>query len=257
MLADDLELAEIEVDVVAISMGGLIARYAAMPLPDDSRQLRIRRLFTISTPHRGAKLAALPTFDQRQIDMRPGSAFLASLDDALADADYDLLPYVRGEADGVPHDTLFWTQDHYRVVRHQGWKLQRNGPNDEFVWLFDLANDPTEQRNLATEHPDKVAELDAILAAHLAEQAPPRWPSGTSMPVTIDRHLNQPEAPDDEFVYYLDGRPERAEKDRRVLVGPLVEREGRHESDRQVIGPLEIVQNDEHRPRNRKLPQGV
>jgi arylsulfatase A-like enzyme len=114
----------------------------------------------------------------------------------------DLLPYVRGEADGVPHETLFWTQDHYRVVRHQGWKLQRNGPNDEFVWLFDLANDPTEQRNLAAERPDKVAELDAILAAHLAEQAPPRWPSGAAMPVTIDKHLNQPESPDDEYVYY-------------------------------------------------------
>jgi len=61
----------------------------------------------------------------------------------------DLLPYVRGEAEGVPHDTLFWTQDHYRVVRHQGWKLQRDGPNDEFVWLFDLNHDPTEQTNLA------------------------------------------------------------------------------------------------------------
>jgi uncharacterized sulfatase len=114
----------------------------------------------------------------------------------------DLLPYVRGEADGVPHDTLFWTQDHYRVVRHQGWKLQRNGPDDEFVWLFDLENDPTEQKNLAADRPDKVAELDAILAAHLAEQSPPRWPSGTAMPIAIDKHLNQPESPDDEFIYY-------------------------------------------------------
>ncbi len=114
----------------------------------------------------------------------------------------DLLPYVRGEADGVPHDTLFWTQDHYRVVRHQGWKLQRNGPNDEFVWLFDLENDPTEQRNLADERPDKVAELDVILAAHLAEQVPPRWSSRASGAISIDKHLNEPEAPDDEYVYY-------------------------------------------------------
>jgi len=114
----------------------------------------------------------------------------------------DLLPYVRGDADGVPHDTLFWTQDHYRVVRHRGWKLQRNGPNDEFVWLFDLDNDPTERRNLADERPDKVAELDTILAAHLAEQVPPRWSSRASGAFSIDKHLNQPEAPDDEYVYY-------------------------------------------------------
>jgi arylsulfatase A-like enzyme len=114
----------------------------------------------------------------------------------------DLLPYVRGEADGVPHETLFWTQDHYRVVRHRGWKLQRSGPNDEFVWLFDLENDPTEQRNLAGERPEKVAELDAILAAHLAEQVPPRWSSRASAPISIDKHLNEPEAPEDEYVYY-------------------------------------------------------
>ena len=114
----------------------------------------------------------------------------------------DLLPFVTGEAEGVPHDTLFWTQDHYRVVRHKGWKLQRNGPNDEFVWLFDLANDPTEQRNLAKERPDKVIELDALLAAHLAEQAPPRWDSNVSMAISVDKHLNQPESPEDEVVYY-------------------------------------------------------
>jgi arylsulfatase A-like enzyme len=106
------------------------------------------------------------------------------------------------EKDAVPHDTLFWTQDHYRVVRHKGFKLQRSGPNDEFVWLFDLNEDPTEQVNLAAERPDKVAELDAVLAAHLAEQVPPRWPSRGASAISIDKHLNQPEAPDDEFIYY-------------------------------------------------------
>ncbi len=114
----------------------------------------------------------------------------------------DLVPFVGGEAAGVPHETLFWTQDHYRVVRHQGWKLQRSGPEDQFVWLFDLNTDPTEQQNLASERPDKVAELDAILTAHLAEQVPPRWPSRGASAISIDKHLNLPESPDDEFIYY-------------------------------------------------------
>ena len=114
----------------------------------------------------------------------------------------DLVPYVTGEREGDPHETLFWTQDHYRVVRHQGWKLQRSGPADEMLWLFDLNEDPTEQRNLAETRPDKVAELDAILQAHLAEQAPPRWHSRGASPISIDKHRNQPEAPDDEFIYY-------------------------------------------------------
>lgn len=85
----------VEIDVVAISMGGLVGRYAAIAQAEDDRRLRIKRLFTISSPHRGASMAGLPTFDQRIIDMRPGSAFLADLDAALEEAEYELLCYVR------------------------------------------------------------------------------------------------------------------------------------------------------------------
>ena len=114
----------------------------------------------------------------------------------------DLVPFVQGKTEGVPHETLFWTQDHYRTVRHRDWKLARSGPNDEFVWLFDLESAPTEQKNLADARPDKVAELDALLTAHLAEQVPPRWASRASAPISIDKHVNEPEARDDEYVYY-------------------------------------------------------
>ncbi|MEM8739653.1 MAG: hypothetical protein AAGG38_14415 [Planctomycetota bacterium] len=106
-----------EVDVVAFSMGGLVARYAAAAPWDrgkggagpeklgetastkggagEGKRLRIRRLFTISTPHRGAKLAWVPTLDGRVRDMRPGSALLGYLDGALAEAEYELTVYAR------------------------------------------------------------------------------------------------------------------------------------------------------------------
>ncbi|MEO0514842.1 MAG: hypothetical protein AAF086_06050 [Planctomycetota bacterium] len=99
-----------EVDVVAFSMGGLVARYCAAPrLPGEAdepagleaedveskRRLKIRRLFTISTPHRGAALAWVPTFDRRVIDMRAGSGFLVHLDRVLPNAGYRLVPYTR------------------------------------------------------------------------------------------------------------------------------------------------------------------
>ena len=114
----------------------------------------------------------------------------------------DLVPFVTNDTDDVPHETLFWTQDSYRVVLHQGWKLTRSGPNDEFLWLFNLNEDPTEQVNLAESDPEKVAELDALLAAHLAEQAPPRWPHRAANAISIDKHINLPQADDDEFIYY-------------------------------------------------------
>jgi pimeloyl-ACP methyl ester carboxylesterase len=85
----------VEVDVIAFSMGGLVARHAAGPRDDGGKELRIRRLFTISTPHRGARMADLPTLDRRAADMRCGSEFLAGLDEQLATAPYELYTYAR------------------------------------------------------------------------------------------------------------------------------------------------------------------
>lgn len=85
----------IEVDVVAFSMGGLVARYAAAPRTDGRKRLRIRRLFTISTPHCGANMAPLAGFEARAADMRHGSALLALLNEYVPPPDYDIIAYVR------------------------------------------------------------------------------------------------------------------------------------------------------------------
>ncbi|MEM9418498.1 MAG: hypothetical protein AAGA25_05505 [Planctomycetota bacterium] len=97
-----------EVDVVAFSMGGLVARYSASPSMAEGgaekRRLKIRNLYTISTPHLGAVMAEWPTLDRRVIDMRADSAFLDHLDDALAEASYTLIPYTRLDDDIVGSD---------------------------------------------------------------------------------------------------------------------------------------------------------
>jgi hypothetical protein len=89
-----------EVDVIACSMGGLVARYAAMSLDEDQatgarsrKRLRIARLFTISTPHRGAKLAHGKSFDRRVADMSTDSAFIERLN--AHSCSYEIVPYVR------------------------------------------------------------------------------------------------------------------------------------------------------------------
>ena len=84
----------VEVDVVAHSMGGLISRYAAMPVPGAGR-LRVRRLFTVVTCHRGAAMAPLVQAEPLARAMLPGSEHLAMLDRGLADADYELTCYTR------------------------------------------------------------------------------------------------------------------------------------------------------------------
>ncbi len=90
------ETETVEVDVIGYSMGGLVARYAAMPTDGGRKRLNIKRLFTISSPHRGARLAALPLFfDSRVPCMRCGSAFLSELDADLAQGRYELFCYAR------------------------------------------------------------------------------------------------------------------------------------------------------------------
>ena len=113
----------------------------------------------------------------------------------------DLLPFVTGEADGVPHRSLFWRSGSSQSALVDGWKLNVSDPPGR-TWLFDLSVDPTEQRDLSDARPDKLAELQAALAAHNAQQAPPAWPPQISTAVTLDKDLTVPEAPDDEYIYW-------------------------------------------------------
>ena len=74
-----------EVDVLGYSMGGLAARYAAADQTTDgksARRLNVVRLFTISSPMRGAHIAKNVGVDLNKLqnDMHPDSQFLAKLD---------------------------------------------------------------------------------------------------------------------------------------------------------------------------------
>jgi uncharacterized sulfatase len=120
----------------------------------------------------------------------------------------DLLPYIRKETSGAPHETLFWREGHQQTVLHQGWKLIRAEqphlpqPASMAKWLFNLAVDPTEQNNLAAQNSEKLAELEALLAAHNAEQVEPLWPTVFNSPQLIDKTTNEPMKEGDEFIYW-------------------------------------------------------
>jgi arylsulfatase A-like enzyme len=100
----------------------------------------------------------------------------------------DVLPFVEGHAQGVPHDTLFWRSGQYRVVLDHGWKLQDCGACDR-VWLYDMNADPTEHHDLSAQQPERVRAMEALLAAHDRLQARPQWPSLLEGPIFIDQPL--------------------------------------------------------------------
>lgn len=113
----------------------------------------------------------------------------------------NLIPFARGEQDGRPHEQMFWRSGAYQVARNGDWKLQVNETQDK-VWLFNLKDDPTEQRNLADSEPARVKELLAQLAQFNSQQQAPLWPSLVEAPILIDKPLNRPQSADDEFIYW-------------------------------------------------------
>lgn len=119
----------------------------------------------------------------------------------------DLMPYIVGDNTGAPHQTLFWRQGYQQTVLHEGWKLIRTDQPDkpeaaQKQFLFHLAQDPTEQTNLLDQRPDKVAELEALLAAHNAEQVETLWPSVLQFPQLIDKTSNAPYEEGDVYLYW-------------------------------------------------------
>jgi arylsulfatase A-like enzyme len=113
----------------------------------------------------------------------------------------NLLPFIKGEAPGRPHDMLFWRTDTYLTVRAGDWKLQVSEmPKKD--WLFNLATDPTEKINLAGKEFERVAALKAQLLAWNQTQHKPLWPSLGAGPIAIDHSLKQPTTANDDYVYY-------------------------------------------------------
>jgi uncharacterized sulfatase len=100
-----------------------------------------------------------------------------------------------------PDRTIFWRDGHYQAVQTGGFKLQVS-ERPKKAWLFNLREDPTEQKNLAETMPDKVAEMRALIDAHNKTQREPLFPALGEMPVTIDKTLEEPATKDDEYIYW-------------------------------------------------------
>ena len=155
-----------------------------------------------------AKITAGTTVDTpvAHIDMMPTLANAAGVQipEGVEIDGVDMLPLATGEGlESWNRETLFWQNDHYQVVRHNDWKLQVNDrPTDGLQkWLYNLVEDPTEQNNLAASRPDKVKELEVLLAAHQASSRGPLYAPTTQMLVMIDKTMAEKFADGDEYVY--------------------------------------------------------
>lgn len=151
-----------------------------------------------------AKIAAGSRADApvSHIDLLPTmlAAAGASLPDGLEIDGVNLLPLARGEAK-LSDRPIYWQSSYYRGVRYGDWKLQVS-ENPAKKWLYNLANDPTEQVNLTEKNPEKLAELLSLIKSHAVSGRGPIYPSTLQAPVMIDKPLNQRYEEGDEYIYW-------------------------------------------------------
>lgn len=120
-------------------------------------------------PERVDKMAALPDIFS--------TALAASGVPLPGDRVYDgvnLLTHL-GPGAKPPHEVLFWRSLEQRAVRHENWKLfvDRMGGRKR---LYDLAIDKNERHDQSASHPEKVAELETLLANWERGLMAPLWP---------------------------------------------------------------------------------
>jgi arylsulfatase A-like enzyme len=97
---------------------------------------------------------------------------------------------------------LFWRDGGLRAVQMNHWKLIHSAiPSKDF--LYDLHSDPTEKMNLATTNTAKLEELKALLNSHHQGMPESLWPTFFQIPIVIDKTLDQPNTPDDEYTYWF------------------------------------------------------
>jgi arylsulfatase A-like enzyme len=113
----------------------------------------------------------------------------------------DLAPFLAGKAGGRPHQVLYWRSGQYKMIRDGDWKLQSSEAQDK-VWLFNLAEDPTERRDLSKSDPQRTQALLTQLRTEDAQMVKPLWPSLLQGPVFIDHPSGMPEKPGETYILW-------------------------------------------------------
>ncbi len=88
----------------------------------------------------------------------------------------NLLPHLKGENTGVPHEALFWRFGEQQAIRKGSYKLLKLRNGEEH--LFDLSQDIGEQHDLLTARSNIAAQLKSEFANWNSELATPLWAQG-------------------------------------------------------------------------------
>lgn len=128
------------------------------------------------------------------LDVAATAAAVANLTTQPGDLDgVNLMPYLKGDRAGPPHESLMWRWSAQSAIREGNWKLLRGGERE---YLFDLSNDLEEKHDRAAAHPEIAVRLREKLTAWCNELQPPGLALG-----------QMSKAWNEYYDFYLDGKP--------------------------------------------------
>jgi arylsulfatase A len=114
-------------------------------------------------------------------DFFPTAAELAAVPVPTATDGISMVPTLLGRDDQPDHDYLYWEFPAVGgriAIRMGDWKGVRynvSADRDSPLELYHLASDPAENHDVAAQHPEVVAQLEAYLAAAHTEPVNPRF----------------------------------------------------------------------------------
>lgn len=111
----------------------------------------------------------------------------------------NLLPYLKGEKKGNPHENLFWRKAEAAGVRHGVYKLIRL--QDYGSVLYDLFLDSTESHDISMEDSEMLGKLEESLLQWEKEMIAPLWMEEEEWhAITYEIHMALMENRDPKFI---------------------------------------------------------
>ena len=85
----------------------------------------------------------------------------------------DLIPYLSGKNNSLPHKQLYWRKQECAAMRDGDWKLIR--VENYGLALYNLKDDIAEKKDIAAEHPQQTKRLNEMLEAWEQDKISPLW----------------------------------------------------------------------------------
>lgn len=110
------------------------------------------------------------------LDLLPTLAAIAGVRPAGKPLDgVDVLPWLRGGAEGFPHPCLFWLSHNVMSgVLNERFKAVRNSPSSSWQ-LFHLPGDPGEKNDVSSQNKESMQKIQKAYDEWISEMPPARW----------------------------------------------------------------------------------